>query len=664
MDKLAALRQYFGFSEFRAGQQTLIDAVLSGRDALGIMPTGGGKSLCYELPALLLPGITLVVSPLISLMKDQVMALRNAGIPAGCINSSMSLDELRETYRDAHYGAYKLLYVAPERLLTDGFCALAQELEIPLVAVDEAHCISQWGQDFRPSYLKIVEFLQRLPHRPAVAAFTATATAQVRADIIRILQLHEPETVVTGFDRPNLRFEVLRPKDKRAVLLQLLAERRDKSGIVYCATRKTVEQVCGLLQEAGFAATRYHAGLDADERRENQEAFICDRSPIMAATNAFGMGIDKSNVSYVIHYNMPKSLEAYYQEAGRAGRDGSPADCILLYSPGDVTTAKFLIFNSSAENEELTEEARQAVQTQDLARLESMTGYCKTQDCLRGYLLDYFGQPHEKTCSNCGNCQADYETQDLTREAQMILSCVVRARNRLGYCVGSTILSQTLHGGRAARVRELGLDTLPTYGLMSTLPSTQIREWIELLERAGYLEADPVHGGIDTTPKAASVLFSGEQVLTSQFPQCLHVKFQAFIDQCVSLLQAHVIAGNAVEQIAAVPPCIKVYPHFFVFLNLRCNNFPESVLVLQRIIVGISVHRIKTMHQCRCGTDSQMRHSIGALVPANRIIDLLHQILDFEGGDRVKRGGGFIHQQNFRLYSQSTCNAQALVLSA
>ena len=491
MDKLAVLRQYFGFPSFRAGQQTLIDAVLSGRDALGVMPTGGGKSLCYELPALLLPGMTLVVSPLISLMKDQVMALRNAGIPAGCINSSMSLDELRETYRDARYGAYKLLYVAPERLLTDGFCSLAQELEIPLVAVDEAHCISQWGQDFRPSYLKIVEFLQRLPRRPAVAAFTATATAQVRADIIRILQLHEPETVVTGFDRPNLRFEVLRPKDKRTALLQLLSERRDKSGIVYCATRKTVEQVCGLLQEAGFAATRYHAGLDADERKENQEAFICDRSPVMAVTNAFGMGIDKSNVSYVIHYNMPKSVEAYYQEAGRAGRDGSPADCILLYSSGDVTTAKFLIFNSSAENEELTDEERQMVQAQDLARLEAMTGYCKTQDCLRGYLLDYFGQPHEKTCGNCGNCLAEYVTRDLTREAQMILSCVVRARNRLGYCVGASILSQTLHGSRSARVRELGLDLLPTYGLMSALPGAQIREWIELLERAGYLETDP-----------------------------------------------------------------------------------------------------------------------------------------------------------------------------
>ena len=513
MDKLAALRQFFGFSEFRAGQQTLIDAVLSGRDALGVMPTGGGKSLCYELPALLLPGMTLVVSPLISLMKDQVMALRNAGIPAGCINSAMSPDELREAYTDARYGAYKLLYVAPERLLTDGFCTLAQELEIPLIAVDEAHCISQWGQDFRPSYLKIVEFLQRLPRRPAVAAFTATATAQVRADIVRILQLHDPETVVTGFDRPNLRFEVLRPKNKRTALLQLLSERRDKSGIVYCATRKTVEQVCGLLQEAGFAATRYHAGLDAEERRENQEAFICDRSPVMAATNAFGMGIDKSNVSYVIHYNMPKSLEAYYQEAGRAGRDGAPADCILLFSSGDVTTAKFLIFNSS-ENEELTDEERQIVQAQDLARLEVMTGYCKTQDCLRGYILDYFGQPHEKTCGSCGNCQAEYETQDLTREAQMILSCVVRARNRLGYCVGASILSQTLHGGRSARVRELGLDTLPTYGLMHTLPRAQIRERIELLERAGYLETDPVHGGIDTTPKAANVLFHGEQVLT------------------------------------------------------------------------------------------------------------------------------------------------------
>ena len=509
-----ALKRYFGYDSFRPGQEEIVSALLAGRDALAIMPTGAGKSLCYQVPALLLPGLTLVISPLISLMQDQVKGLNAAGIHAAFINSSLTETQIARALDLAAEGSYKLVYVAPERLESPVFRSFAAGADISMVTVDEAHCISQWGQDFRPSYLKILDFIDSLPRRPIVSAFTATATREVKDDIVCTLRLHNPKVLVTGFDRPNLRFEVLRPKDKRAVLLQLLAERRDKSGIVYCATRKTVEQVCGLLQEAGFAATRYHAGLDADERRENQEAFICDRSPIMAATNAFGMGIDKSNVSYVIHYNMPKSLEAYYQEAGRAGRDGSPADCILLYSPGDVTTAKFLIFNSSAENEELTEEARQAVQTQDLARLESMTGYCKTQDCLRGYLLDYFGQPHEKTCSNCGNCQADYETQDLTREAQMILSCVVRARNRLGYCVGSTILSQTLHGGRAARVRELGLDTLPTYGLMSTLPSTQIREWIELLERAGYLEADPVHGGIDTTPKAASVLFSGEQVLT------------------------------------------------------------------------------------------------------------------------------------------------------
>ena len=511
MEKLEALRQYFGFSSFREGQQTLIDAILAGRDVLGVMPTGGGKSLCYELPALLLPGLTLVISPLISLMKDQVMALQSVGIPAGCIHSAMSPEELHEAYRDTRFGAYKILYIAPERLLTDGFCALAQELEISLLAVDEAHCISQWGQDFRPSYRKILDFLQKLPRRPAVAAFTATATAQVRSDIVRILQLQDPVTVVTGFDRPNLRFEVLRPQDKRRTLLGLLEARRDKSGIVYCATRKGVEQICGLLQSSGFAASRYHAGLSPEERRQNQEDFICDRCTVMVATNAFGMGIDKSNVSYVIHCNMPKSVEAYYQEAGRAGRDGAPADCILLFSPGDITTAKYLILNQT-ENDELTDEERQAVQAQDLIRLEQMTGYCKTTGCLRGYLLDYFGQPHAPRCDNCGNCQAEYDLQDLTREAQMILSCVVRVRNRLGYCVGAALLGQVLRGSRAARVRELGLEDLPTYGLMRELPAGRIRELLETLEAGGYLQTDPVYGGVDTTPQAAEVLFRGQRV--------------------------------------------------------------------------------------------------------------------------------------------------------
>ena len=523
MDKLTALRQYFGFSSFRDGQQTLIDATLSGRDVLGVMPTGGGKSLCYELPALLLPGITLVISPLISLMKDQVMALRSAGIPAGCINSAMAPEELRAAYQDTRYGVYKILYVAPERLPGDGFCALAQELDISLVAVDEAHCISQWGQDFRPSYLKITEFLQKLPRRPALAAFTATATRQVREDIVRILQLQDPEVVVTGFDRPNLRFEVLRPKNKRAALLELLSARREKSGIIYCATRKSVETVCSTLLNEGFAATRYHAGLEPEERQANQEAFLCDRATVMVATNAFGMGIDKSNVSYVIHYNMPKSLEAYYQEAGRAGRDGSAADCILLYGPGDVTTAKFLILNSS-ENEALTDEQRQAVQAEDLIRLDGMVGYCKTKDCLRGYILDYFGQAHDERCGNCGNCQAEYTMQDLTREAQMILSCVVRVRNRLGYCVGASLVCQTLRGSRAARVRELGLDTLPTYGLMRSLPVPRIRELLELLEAEGYVQTDPVYGGIDTTSLAGQVLFHGQTVEVPVKQSPLHEK--------------------------------------------------------------------------------------------------------------------------------------------
>ena len=357
MQPREALRQYFGHSDFRRGQRKLIEAVLGGRDVLGVMPTGGGKSMCYQIPALCLGGTTLVISPLISLMKDQVAALTDAGVPAGYINSSLSGEELRDVYRRAYSGEYRLLYVAPERLGAPGFVKLAQTISIPLIAVDEAHCISQWGQDFRPSYLKILDFLQKLPRRPALAAFTATATAQVRSDIVRILQLQDPVTVVTGFDRPNLRFEVLRPQDKRRALLELLEERRDKSGIVYCATRKGVEQICELLQSSGFAASRYHAGLSPDERRQNQEDFICDRCTVMVATNAFGMGIDKSNVSYVIHCNMPKSVEAYYQEAGRAGRDGAPADCILLFSPGDITTAKYLILNQT-ENDELTDEER------------------------------------------------------------------------------------------------------------------------------------------------------------------------------------------------------------------------------------------------------------------------------------------------------------------
>ena len=471
------------------------------------------KSLCYQIPALLLPGMTVVVSPLISLMKDQVMALKNAGVAAAYVNSSLTGEQLARVYDNIRRGVYKLLYIAPERLQSDGFAELARRLPIALLAVDEAHCISQWGNDFRPSYLRIADFIRGLPTRPVVAAFTATATEQVRRDIEEKLEMRAPLRVVTGFDRPNLRFEVLRPRQRPAALLELVEKRRGKSGIIYCLTRSNVEKVCALLRAHGVPATRYHAGLSDAERQRNQEDFVYDRCPVIAATNAFGMGIDKSNVSYVIHYNMPMSLEAYYQEAGRAGRDGSPGECILLYAPGDVQTAKFLIENGG--NEDLPADVLSQVRQADEKRLRDMTGYCKTTGCLRGYLLDYFGQPHAPRCENCGNCQAEYDLQDLTREAQMILSCVVRVRTRLGYCVGTALLGQVLRGSRAARVRELGLEDLPTYGLMRDLPAGRIRELLELLEAGGYLQTDPVHGGVDTTPQAAEVLFHGQRVEVS-----------------------------------------------------------------------------------------------------------------------------------------------------
>ena len=506
MEKMEVLRQYFGFSSFREGQQTLIDAVLAGRDVLGVMPTGGGKSLCYELPALLLPGLTLVISPLISLMKDQVMALQNAGIPAGCIHSAMSVEELREAYRDTRFGAYKILYIAPERLLTDGFCALAQELEISLLAVDEAHCISQWGQDFRPSYLKIAAFLSALPHRPVIAAFTATATAQVRADIIGHLGLANPLCNITGFDRPNLYFEVLHPNSKLAKTLELVQARAGKAGIVYCATRAGVERVCEFLCDRGIAATRYHAGLSEEERRENQDDFRFDRKSVMVATNAFGMGIDKSNVSFVIHYNMPKSLEAYYQEAGRAGRDGSPGECILLYAPGDVQTAKFLIENGG--NEDLPADVLSQVRQADEKRLRDMTGYCKTSACLRGYILSYFGQSHPESCGCCGNCKTVFRMRDVTVPAQMVLSCVYRVHEKLGYFVGRTLIVRVLRGSRDARVLELGLDKLSTYNLMQD-KARELNALCDFLEENGYLFTDPEHHTLEPGVHAADVLFRG-----------------------------------------------------------------------------------------------------------------------------------------------------------
>ena len=510
MDKYMVLKRRFGHSRFRQGQEQLIDAILSGHDVLGVMPTGGGKSVCYQVPALMMPGMTLVVSPLISLMKDQVAALKRAGAAAGFINSSLSGEQLKLVYERARQGAYRILYIAPERLETEGFVTLTKSMPISLVAVDEAHCISQWGQDFRPSYRKISHFIELLPRRPVVAAFTATATSEVRRDIIELLQLKDPICSITGFDRPNLYFDVQHPKNKMTSLLALISEREDRSGIIYCATRTAVEKVCQTLCQRGIAATRYHAGLSKEERQENQDDFQFDRRQVMVATNAFGMGIDKSNVSYVIHYNMPKSLEAYYQEAGRAGRDGTPAECILLFSPGDVQTARFLIEHSG--NEELSEAEQDLIRKRDAERLDEMIGYCKTARCLRGYILDYFGQRHEETCENCGNCKGSHQMMVVTVHAQMILSCVLRIREKLGYAVGKTLLVKTLRGSEDQNVLRLGLDRISTYGLMDKLSAGQVRARIDFLLLEGYLQIDAQHAVLEPTP-AASPLLRGQKKL-------------------------------------------------------------------------------------------------------------------------------------------------------
>ena len=476
------LQKYFGYSSFRLGQKEITDSILSGRDTLGVMPTGAGKSICYQVPALLREGISIVISPLISLMQDQVTFLVQSGIKAAYINSSLTQSQLDAVIRNAAEGAYKLIYVAPERLENGAFLSFAENADIPMITVDEAHCISQWGQDFRPSYMNIPRFIERLPRRPVVTAFTATATDQVRQDIVRLLEMNDPFTLVTGFDRKNLYFEVRTPADRYAALSRLVKKYGDegRSGIVYCSTRKNVEKIAERLAGEGFAVTSYHGGMDETERFENQEDFIYDRKNVMIATNAFGMGIDKSNVSYVIHFNMPKDVESYYQEAGRAGRDGSPADCILLYSGADIHTAQFLI-NKSYEQSELSPEEAEVLRSRDMKRLKDMIAYCTGAECLRSYILRYFGENSSGECGNCSWCCSDEPYEDITVDSQKIMSCIIRSGQRYGV----KMVCDMLRGSETEKITLAGLDKLSTYGIMGDVSEKRIRNIIYRLTSQG-----------------------------------------------------------------------------------------------------------------------------------------------------------------------------------
>lgn len=520
MDKYNVLKKYFGYEAFREGQEFLIDAILKGSDVLGIMPTGAGKSICYQVPALLLEGITIVISPLISLMMDQVKALNQAGIHAAYINSSLSEAQIAKALQYAGEYRYKIIYVAPERLETDNFLYFAMNTKISMVTVDEAHCISQWGQDFRPSYLKIVNFIRMLPERPIISAFTATATTVVKDDIACILNLQNPAVRITGFDRENLYFEVRRSKQKDREVLQYVKEHESESGIIYCATRKNVEAVCEYLSNNGIAATKYHAGLASTERNQNQEDFIYDKSPVMVATNAFGMGIDKSNVRYVIHYNMPQSMENYYQEAGRAGRDGEPSACILLYSPQDVMINQFLIENKG-DNQEFTSEEMVQIRENDEKRLREMTYYCTTKRCLRTYILQYFGEHPEDfgrgNCGNCSNCLTEYVEEDVTELAKAVITCIKDCGQRYGI----NVIVGVLRGENRAKLRSYGLTDNTSYGLCKGEKEEKLKEIIQDMIQNNYVCAtEDKYRLLRLTAKSKDVLEDRERVVI----QCIETK--------------------------------------------------------------------------------------------------------------------------------------------